>query len=95
MRIGYLQFRPEFGAVESNLRRARELLGEEVCIVGNLDDMEVLDKRPFEDIWAAAERLMQALGKRGRVLSGTASGIYGVQAAENFLMLARKVGRLG
>ncbi len=29
MRIGYLQFRPEFGAVESNLRRARELLGEE------------------------------------------------------------------
>ncbi len=75
--------------------RARELLGEEVCIVGNLDDMEVLDKRPFEDIWAAAERLMQALGKRGLVLSGTASGIYGVQAAENFLMLARKVGRLG
>lgn len=28
MRIGYLQFRPEFGAVERNLRRARELLGD-------------------------------------------------------------------
>ena len=72
--------------------RARELLGEDVCIVGNLDDMEVLGKKDFGEIWRSAERLLRALGPKGLVLSGTASGTYGAKAAENFLMLARRVG---
>ena len=74
---------------------ARRLRGR-TCIVGNLDDMEIIDRLPEAEVVAiAAERLGQA-GPAGFMLGGTASGIYGPNAARNFLAMARMVqGRRG
>ncbi len=71
--------------------RARDLLGDDICIVGNLDDMEVMGKLPFEEIAPMARRLIDALGDRGFVLSGTTSGTYNERAAKHFIGLAEMV----
>jgi len=69
----------------------RDDLGDDVCIVGNLDDMEVMGKLSFEEIAPMAQRLIDVLGDRGFVLSGTASGIYNERAAEHFIRLAERI----
>ncbi|MFH1006712.1 MAG: uroporphyrinogen decarboxylase family protein [Candidatus Latescibacterota bacterium] len=71
--------------------RARALLGDEICMVGNLDDMEIMGKRPFEEISGMAQGLMDAMGDRGFILSGTTSGTYNERAAEQFIRLAKMI----
>ena len=66
---------------------ARKLAGR-VCIVGNLDDMEVVEKLPRERVMALARERVGEVGDAPFMLSGTASGRYGVRAAENFIALA-------
>ena len=79
---------------DTDLRRAQEILGGRVCIVGNLDDMEVLDKLPTERVLEmAAERCREA-GRTHFILGGTASGTYGAHAARNFIAMAEMVQRL-
>jgi hypothetical protein len=53
-----------------------------------LDDMEVLDKLPTEEVVRRGLELVEKAGPDGFVLSGTASGIYGEHAARNFIALA-------
>ena len=71
--------------------RARDLLGDDICIVGNLDDMEVMGKLSFDRIAPMAQHLIDALGDRGFVLSGTTSGTYNERAAAHFIRLAEMV----
>jgi uroporphyrinogen-III decarboxylase len=69
------------------LSEAKARFGGRICMVGNLDDMEVLESLSWEEIEPiAAERLAQA-GPDGFVLGGTASGTYGERAARNFMKL--------
>ncbi|MCE5237014.1 MAG: uroporphyrinogen decarboxylase family protein [Armatimonadia bacterium] len=73
---------------DCDLVKARETLAGRVCIVGNLDDMEVIDKEPEATVRAIArERLAQA-GPDNFVLGGTASGTYTDRAAKNFIAMA-------
>ncbi len=60
-------------------------------MVGNLDDMEVLNKLPTEEVLRLGRLLIEQAGPDGFVLSGTASGTYGERAARNFLALADMV----
>jgi len=55
--------------------------------VGNLDDMEVLDKLDKAAVCNLARERLAAAGKRGFVLGGTASGTYGECAARNFIAM--------
>jgi len=72
---------------DCDLAEAKSRLQGRVCLVGNLDDMEILEKRSPEEVQALArERLAQA-GPDGFVLGGTASGTYTEPAARNFLAL--------
>jgi len=66
---------------------ARKLAGR-VCIVGNLDDMEVVEKLPRERVMALARERVGEVGDAPFMLSGTASGRFGPRAAENFIALA-------
>lgn len=72
---------------DADLRRARELCGEKVAFVGNIDDMEILEKLPFEQIEPIARERLEAAGDRGFILGGTASGIWTEKAARNFMKL--------
>jgi uroporphyrinogen-III decarboxylase len=66
---------------------ARERVGDRLCFVGNLDDMEVIDKLPERTVCEIArERIIQS-GGAGFVLGGTASGTYTERAARNFIAM--------
>ena len=73
---------------DADLTAARAACGDKVAFVGNLDDMEVIDKLSREEVEAIALERMEAAGDRGFVLGGTASGIYTERGARNFIALA-------
>lgn len=73
---------------DADLRRAQEILAGRVCIVGNLDDMEVLDRLATEAVLEMAAQRLHEAGRRHFILGGTASGTYGDVAARNFIAMA-------
>ncbi|MHB1294597.1 MAG: uroporphyrinogen decarboxylase family protein [Anaerolineae bacterium] len=77
---------PPYG--DMAMRDAHNLIGARVCLVGGLDDMEVLETRPTAEVLRMGQELLEALPKRGFMLGGTSSGIYGEQAARHFIALA-------
>jgi uroporphyrinogen-III decarboxylase len=79
---------------DADLRRAQEILAGRVCIVGNLDDMEVLDKLPAEEVLRMADERLRETGGTHFILGGTASGTYGEHAARNFIAMAEMVRRV-
>lgn len=81
---------PPWGDV-ADLGEARKLVGERLCLVGNLDDMEVLEALPCEEVVAIARERWKAAGDTAFVLGGTASGTYGDRAARNFIAMAELV----
>jgi hypothetical protein len=66
---------------------ALQRVGERVCLVGGLDDMEVLQIRSREEVLPMAAELLERTGKRHYMLAGTSSGIYEEPAARNFIAL--------
>ncbi len=76
---------PPYGDIA--MQEALQRIGGRVCLVGGLDDMEVLDTRSREEVLGMAEELLQTCGKRDWMLGGTSSGIYGERAARNFIAL--------
>jgi hypothetical protein len=80
---------------DADLREARKRLSDRICFVGNLDDMEVIDKRPTEEVLAIARRRLAEAGDRGFILGGTSSGTFGDRAARNFIAMAEMVRGMG
>ncbi len=72
---------------DADLGRAREICGERVAFVGNLDDMEILDKLDEREVVKIALERLDAAGKEGFILGGTASGTYSERAARNFIAI--------
>jgi hypothetical protein len=83
---------PPWGDV-ADLAEARRLVGERLCIVGNLDDMEIVNALPEEDVVEIARERLRAAGSRAFVLGGTASGTYGDAGARNFIAIADMVAK--
>jgi hypothetical protein len=73
---------------DCDIGAAKRLLAGRVCLVGNLDDMEILGKRPAGEVRQMGRRLLETAGPDGFYLSGTASGTYDEAAARRFLELA-------
>jgi hypothetical protein len=84
---------PPWGDV-GDLAAARAAAGDRLCLVGNLDDMEVIDSMPEADVVALARERARAAGPSGFILGGTASGTYGERAARNFIAMAHMVAGL-
>ncbi len=81
---------PPWGDVE--LGEAQKMIGDAVCLVGNLDDMEILNKMDEEMVKNIALERIKDIKPRGFILGGTASGIFGERAARNFIALAEMMG---
>jgi len=73
---------------DADLGKAKQIIGDRYCMVGNLDDMEVVDKLSTEEVQAVARERLEQAGPRGFILSGTASGTYTDRAARNFMAMA-------
>ncbi len=76
---------PPYGDIQMSEAAAR--IGDRVCLVGGLDDMEILETRPQAEVLHLGEAILKSVGQRGYMLGGTSSGIYGVAAAHNFIAL--------
>lgn len=70
---------------DADLRAARAECGERVAFAGNLDDMEILEKLPAQQVRQLALERLEAAGDRGFILGGTSSGTYTEKAARNFI----------
>lgn len=73
---------------DCDLRDAKRRIGHRVCLIGNLDDMEVLDKLPTEEVRALGRACIEAAGPGGYILGGTTSGTFGERGARAFIALA-------
>ncbi|MCE5197968.1 MAG: uroporphyrinogen decarboxylase family protein [Armatimonadota bacterium] len=80
---------PPWGDVE--IGEAVRKIGDQVCLVGNLDDMEVIDRLPMRSVVDIAEERLNATGDSGFILGGTASGTYTEHGARNFIAMAHMV----
>jgi hypothetical protein len=76
---------PPYGDVD--LKSAMRRIGKDVCLVGGLDDMEVLEVRERETVMRMGHECLEAAGSIGYCLGGTASGIFTQKAARNFMAL--------
>jgi len=76
---------PPYGNVD--LADARQRISDRVCLVGGLDDMEVLESRGEEEIREMGRRCIEMAGPSSYCLGGTASGTYTDVAARNFIAL--------
>ncbi len=72
---------------DCDLVKAKEILRGRVCIVGNLDDMEQLEKLDAESVRRIGRERIRQAGPDGYVLGGTASGTFTERGARNFLVL--------
>jgi len=72
---------------DCDLEKAKETLRGRVCIVGNLDDMEVLEKADLDVIRAIGRERIRQAGPDGLVLGGTASGTFTEHGARGFMAL--------
>ena len=77
---------PPYGDMEMD--EAAALIGDRVCLVGGLDDMEVLETRGVDEVRRLGADLIERVGSCGFMLGGTSSGIYGERAARSFIALA-------
>ncbi|MCD6351478.1 MAG: hypothetical protein J7M26_05115 [Armatimonadetes bacterium] len=72
---------------DCDMPAAKAKLQGKVCIVGNMDDMEIVEKRELEEVKAIARKLLEEAGPDGFCLGGTASGTYTEVAARKFMAL--------
>ncbi|MFW6161994.1 MAG: uroporphyrinogen decarboxylase family protein [Planctomycetota bacterium] len=72
---------------DCDLAEAQRVLAGRTCIVGNLDDMEIVERRPEAEVCALAAERLERAGDRHFMLGGTASGTYTDRAARTFIAL--------
>ncbi len=84
---------PPWGDV--NLADAKRRIGDRICLVGNLDDMEVVETRDPDEVKRMARECLEMAGAGGYLLGGTASGTYTERGARNFMALAEVVVEYG
>lgn len=78
-----------WGDVE--IGEAVKKVGDRICLVGNLDDMEIINALPTAEVLKIAEERLASAGKSGFILGGTASGTYTEHGARNFIAMADMV----
>ncbi len=74
---------------DCGLAEAKRILCGRTCMVGNLDDMEVIDRLPEREVCEIAAARLERAGPDGFMLGGTSSGTYGERAARSFIAMVR------
>lgn len=74
---------------DCDIAEAKARIGHRICLVGNLDDMEILGKKPTEVVLRMGRELIEKAGPGGFILGGTSSGTFNEHAVENFIALRR------
>ena len=72
---------------DADLAEVKRRIGDRVCLVGNLDDMEILEKLSEAEVKRIARERIELAGPNGFLLGGTASGTYTEPGARNFIAM--------
>ncbi len=80
---------PPYG--DTAMAEAQRRIGARVCLVGGLDDMEVLETRPTAEVLALARELLASVSPVGYMLGGTSSSQFTERGARNILALVELV----
>jgi len=72
---------------DTTLAQCKQRIGDRVCLLGNLDDMEVIDQVDGATIEHLAEECIRGAGPDGYLLGGTTSGTFTEHAGRNFLRM--------
>ncbi len=72
---------------DCDLAYCKAQIGDRTCLVGNLDDMEVVERLDTQTVCELGRQCLEAAGPVGYCLGGTASGTYTERAARNFIAL--------
>lgn len=75
------------------LADAKRRIGDRVCLLGNLDDLQVIGVAGREKLTDLSLACIEAAGPDGYMLGGTTSGIYTPEIAEGFLTMAEAARR--
>ena len=81
---------------DCDLAETKRRIGDRVCLVGNLDDKEVLESRGAPEVRQMGRGCLERAGPDGFLLGGTASGTYTEKGARSFMALvevSREYGR--
>lgn len=71
-----------------SLADAKKRIGDRVCLMGNVDDMTVMESTDVDTVRRmSVQRINEAKGDGGFILGGTASGIFTPKIAEAFLAM--------
>ncbi|MHB9038587.1 MAG: uroporphyrinogen decarboxylase family protein, partial [Armatimonadota bacterium] len=76
---------------DTDIGEAVSKMDGRVCLVGNLDDMEIINALPTQQVVEIAEERLSAAGNSGFILGGTASGTFTEHGARNFIAMADMV----
>jgi len=70
-----------------DLADAKRRIGDEICLMGNIDDMMVLSSTDVEEVKEIGRKCIESAGNSGYILGGTDSGTFNEKAAQNFIAL--------
>jgi len=74
---------------DCDLVEAKRHMRGRTCILGNLDDMEVIDRLPEAQVCEIAAARLEQAGPDGFMLGGTSSATFAERGARNFLAMVR------
>ncbi|MDO8585719.1 MAG: uroporphyrinogen decarboxylase family protein [Armatimonadota bacterium] len=78
-----------------DLRTVKRLVGDKVCIVGNIDCGHLLSNGSPEEVEAAVIRAIQDAGAGGGYILGSSNSIHSSVKPENFVAMVRTARRYG
>ena len=77
-------------AGDITLKEAKEKLHNKVCIIGNLDDLQLLSKKNKGEIVLKSFKLLRDVAKNGGfILGGTDSSIIKEETAKSFILMGK------
>jgi len=86
--------RPPGGDVD--LAYAKQILGDDICLVGNLDDLNVYSMQPWDEVEPQVlDCLEMAAPGGGYALGGTASGLFTESMLDNFIRTGKFLRKFG
>lgn len=79
-----------------DLGEAKRRIGDRVCLLGNLDDLAVIEAADYDQLYASCQDCLRKAGAGGGyILGGTSSGLFTPRLYEQWLVMAEIAREIG
>ncbi|MDD5774131.1 MAG: uroporphyrinogen decarboxylase family protein [bacterium] len=73
---------------DTYISEAKKITGNKICLLGNLDDMEILGKKDQDEISKMVLEIISNCNTEKFILGGTSSGVFQEKAVRNFIYIS-------